>query len=241
MSKLPNAPLIEVIFELRWQIKDKEDIQIYQYLIGDLYSSIKDKFSFREPLFPGGFPPEFSINNPAHRFRTEKNGYPLVQIGPGVLTLNTTDDSYYWEEFYKWSKDLLTNFLNIFPKHKQLFKSNLLYIDFFPFNFIDNDALEFVNKNFDISISQGFLKKPGNPYHIDVGYYYETKVGNLSVTLKKGKSTDHKDGILMQSSIQNQNELSELQAILDWLEGAHEFSSQLFKDITKGSLYKSFK
>jgi len=100
MSKLPNAPLIEVIFELRWEIKQKSDLTKYQYLIGDLYSSIKGDFPIRESLAPPEIPTEILINNPAHRFRSDKNQYPLVQVGPGLLTLNTTDENYFWNDFY---------------------------------------------------------------------------------------------------------------------------------------------
>jgi len=88
MSKLPKAPLLEVIFELRWQIKQKSDLTKYQYLIGDLYSAIKKTYPVRESLAPPEVPTDILINNPVHRFRKDKNQYPLVQIGPGLLTLN---------------------------------------------------------------------------------------------------------------------------------------------------------
>lgn len=43
MSKLPNAPLIEVVIELRWQITQKNELTGIQYLYGDLYNELKDK------------------------------------------------------------------------------------------------------------------------------------------------------------------------------------------------------
>jgi len=46
MSKLPNAPLIEVIFEPRWKVTDKEKLSKCQYLHGDLLSSIKDVYTY---------------------------------------------------------------------------------------------------------------------------------------------------------------------------------------------------
>ena len=131
MSRLPNAPLLEVIFELRWQIKEKEELNKYQFLIGDLYSSIKENYPSRESLVPPQVPTDILINNPFHRFRKGKNEYPLVQIGPGVLTLNTTDDNYFWKDFYTWSESLVTNFFDVFILENEAFKSNLLYLDFF--------------------------------------------------------------------------------------------------------------
>src|SRR5258708_6704442 len=94
MSKLPSAPLIEVVFELRWTIEQQE-AQSIQYLSGDLYPHIKDKYPFREAI--QGFP--LFGNSPSSRFRVAQNDYPLVQIGPGVLTINTTDAKYFWKEY----------------------------------------------------------------------------------------------------------------------------------------------
>jgi uncharacterized protein (TIGR04255 family) len=240
MSKLPNAPLLEVIFELRWQIRQKSDLTKYQYLLGDLYSSLKDIYPIRESLAPPEVPTDILINNPVHRFRKEKNQYPLVQLGPGVLTLNTTDNNYFWEEFYELAKKLNQEFFSVFPVENEAFKSNLLYIDFFKFDFKNQNVNEFINDSFNINIEQGFIKKTGNPFHLDLGFYYETDLGNLSVTLKKGKNGDKEDGIVMQTTLRGQESMETVENVLSWLNRSHDFSSDLFKEITKGKLYNSF-
>lgn len=239
MSKLPNAPLIEVIFELRWKVAGKSELQKYEYLIGDLYSSIKDQYPLREPLTPPGLPTGIMVNNPAHRFRTGRSGYPLVQVGPGVLTLNTTDDNYFWDQFYQWAESLIGTFLEVYPGD-EFFKPNLLYLDFFEFDYSSGNVLQYINDNFNLEITQGFLQNPGYPFHLDQGFFYETSLGYLTVTLKKGQNSEKKNGIVMQSSLQNQNELNKKEDILGWLDEAHRFSSNLFKEITKGKLYQSF-
>jgi uncharacterized protein (TIGR04255 family) len=241
MSKLPNAPLLEVIFELRWQIRQKSDLTKYQYLLGDLYSSLKDIYPIKESLAPPEVPTDILINNPVHRFRKERNQYPLVQLGPGVLTLNTTDNNYFWEEFYELAKKLNQEFFSVFPVENEAFKSNLLYIDFFKFDFKNQNVNEFINDSFNINIEQGFIKKTGNPFHLDLGFYYETDLGNLSVTLKKGKNEDKEDGIVMQTTLRGQESMETVENVLSWLNRSHDFSSDLFKEITKGKLYNSFK
>lgn len=153
MSKLPKAPLLEVIFELRWQIKQKSDLNKYQYLIGDLYSLIKDTYPVRESLAPPEVPTDILINNPVHRFRTATNQYPLVQVGPGVLTLNTTDDNYYWSEFYDWAQTLNQRFFSVFPIETETFNANLLYLDFFKFDFKNDNVNDFINESFNININ----------------------------------------------------------------------------------------
>ncbi|HPH00719.1 MAG TPA: TIGR04255 family protein, partial [Tenuifilaceae bacterium] len=89
MSKLPKAPLVEVVFELRWQIINKVDLSKIPYLYGDIYSQLKNKYPFRESIVPPEIPIDILINQPVHRFRTAPNDYPLFQVGTGIITLNT--------------------------------------------------------------------------------------------------------------------------------------------------------
>ncbi len=239
MSKLPKAPLIEVIFEIRWQIKQKSDITNYEYLIGDLYSLVKSDYPHRESLLPPGMPSDIILNNPAHRFRKEKDGYPLIQIGPGVITLNTNDEYYFWNEYYDLAKNLLTNLFETNALDNYSFNTNLLYLDFFEFDFSKSDVNDFVNDMFNINVTQGFLEESDLPFNLDIGFFYGIPLGNLAVTLKKGAAKG-KEGIVMQTSLYGNTFFNETKNILSWLTEAHEFSSNLFKKITAGKLYESF-
>lgn len=241
MSKLPKAPLIEVIFELRWQIKQKSDLTKHQYLIGDLYSSIKNDYPIRESLAPPEVPVDVLINNPVHRYRADKNKYPLVQVGPGVLTLNTTDDNYFWEEFFEWADKLTTIFFEVFPIGSETFKPNLLYLDFFKFDFKSDNVINYINRVFNITVDQAFIKDTGNPFNLNTGFFYETELGDLSVTLKKGQNAKKEQGIVMQTMLHGKEPMTKKDNILSWLNNAHSYSSDLFKEITKGDLYNSFK
>ena len=131
MSKLPNAPLVEVVFELRWDINSKSDLVDFQYLHGDLYSSIKDSFPIRENLVPPDIPFEALKAIPVFRFRKSNNSYPLIQIGPGVISFNTVDEFYEWENFRDEVNLLIDKINEIYPKFDHLSKkTSLIYIDF---------------------------------------------------------------------------------------------------------------
>ncbi len=114
MSKLPKAPLVEVVIELRWQITNKDELAGIQYLYGDIYNELKGKYPYRESILPVEFPMEMTINQPVHRFRTEKGGYPLVQAGPGILTLNTINSIYFWDTLYNDAGELIEKFFNVY-------------------------------------------------------------------------------------------------------------------------------
>lgn len=243
MSKLPKAPLLEIILELRWKIINKQDLSRIQYLYGDLYAEMKDRYPFRESIVPPEIPIEILTNQPVHRYRTGPNDYPLIQVGPGIISLNTTDTKYFWEEFSKWSDDLLSTFLKVYPidTNNQKLIPSLSFVDFFPFNFSADDVYDYINKNFNVSFGQSFFKNEGNPTNINIGFYYKVNLGDLSIVFQQGKNSRQEEGIVLQSRINgiplpaNQDEIS------NWINESHEICSELFKKLTEGKLYESFK
>ncbi len=147
MSKLPKAPLIEVIFEIRWTVTGQKEFQEAQYLHGDLYPLLKEKFPFRE--ITQNLPVEFFANLPTHRFRTAANDYPLVQVGPGIVTVNTVDSKYFWDEFEMLILEVV-NVLGTVYSFKENHNARLVlqYIDLLSFDFDKGDILRGVTQNF---------------------------------------------------------------------------------------------
>lgn len=241
MSKLKNAPLLEVIFELRWNITNQADLGKVQYLHGDLYALLKDDFPVRESLIPAGFPSNLLVNSPSYRFRRKENGYPLFQIGPGILSLNTTDEFYEWEEYFSWCKALLSAFLKVYPYDKEeSFRAGLIYIDFFKLDIAKQNILDFVNKNLSMELKQRFYKTTHLPKSLNFSTSFQTNLGQLSVALNTGKNSKQDDGLVLQTTLSSSDFQPDTSQIVDWLENSHEFSSNLFKEMTKGSLYNSF-
>lgn len=239
MSKLPKAPLVEVVTELRWKITSKEELAGIQYLYGDLYNELKKKYPFRESILPVEVPVEMTVNQPVHRFRAEKGGYPLLQVGPGIITLNTIDDKYYWNSFFNDAKELIQAFFNVHPIQNKIAPA-LLYIDFFPFDFQKNNVHEFINQQFSITFGQSFFETEKLPSDFNMGFAYNMDLGDLRVNFQKGKNNGT-EGILLQTRINGKPGKPDNENINNWLNDAHELSSNLFKQLTEGELYESFK
>ena len=92
---LKNKPLIEAIFEIRWKLQEgpEKGMRIdphYKLLIGRIYEKIKDKYTFHEQLPTASMPDEIAGYIIQHRFRKKENEWPLIQLGPGIITLNDT-------------------------------------------------------------------------------------------------------------------------------------------------------
>lgn len=241
MSKLPKAPLVEVVFELRWNFTGNDELARVQYLYGDIYNELKSKYPYRESILPVDFPVEFMINQPAHRFRSEQNSYPLIQIGPGIITYNTIDSLYEWQNFFESTSELISTFLKIYPFEKEKTLSpGILYLDFFPFDFDKQDAHAFVNENFNVNFDQSFFKNEKFPTDFSMGFAFSVALGELRINFLKGRN-NNQEGILLQTRINGSPLIAGHENLSNWLQEAHTLCSDLFKQLTKGKLYESFK
>lgn len=242
MSKLPKAPLLEVIFEMKWDITNKNDVVDFQYIHGDLYSKLKDKYPFRENLLPPEVPFEVVKGMPVFRFRKEVNGYPLVQVGPGLFTFNTNDDNYFWEEFKIEIKNTLSSFTDIYPKLNELnLIPTLTYIDFLEFHPDKKNIMEFINNYLGMSFEQRFIKQDNaNIKDINLTLNYQIDDNILSLNLRNG-AHNNKNGLVLQTKIIGERNIFSSEHLIGWLDSTHEICSNTFKKITKGELYNSFK
>lgn len=243
MSKLPNAPLLEVIFEIKWDVKSKTDIVDFQYLHGDLYSNLKSKYPHRENLLPPEVPLDIVRGNPVFRFREKKGGYPLIQVGPGLISLNTIDDKYFWDQFRNESNEILSVLNKIYPKYSEFNLSPALtYIDFFEYDKNKETPLEFINTNLQISFKDDFMSRTDSKMNeVNFNFNYEVLEKVVSLNLRNGKIDNDKDGLVLQTKVFGKKGKYDSEKLQDWLDSAHDLSSDMFKSLTKGELYESFK
>lgn len=241
MSKLPKAPLLEVIYELRWDIKNEQDLVKFQYVHGDLYAAQKLNYPLRELLTPADMPMALMINNPVYRFKSKEN-YPLFQLGPGVLSLNTTDATYFWEDYYKSCRSLTASFFDVYQlSNDEKFRPNLIYLDFYKFDFLNNDVITFINDNLNIVLGQNFYKTTNNPSTITLAFNYVIELGKLDILLNTGLNGSNETGLVVRTQLNGPLVTPGTDDIMSWLDKAHTFCSNLFKEMTKGKLYETFK
>lgn len=241
MSKLPNAPLQEVIFELKWDLKSQSDLINYQYLHGDLFNSLKSNFPFRESLTPPEIPLGALLKTITHRFRKVEKGYPLIQLGPGILTINTVDKLYFWDDYFIMCGEIIDSFFNTYTTTSKFnFTPALTYVDFFEVDYSVYDAFKFLNENFNVSIAQNFYKSKSYPSTLNFGFKYENEIGMLALNFNTGKKSGTL-GIVCNTQILGPSFGSKASEISTWLEKAHTICRELFVKMTKESFYESFK
>lgn len=105
--RLPNAPLLEVVFELRWHIQKNAPNEPFGYDPG--FHRLADNFQNAVTALgynshePVGMAQTPLAHTPVHRFRISgEQQFPLLQIGHGLFACNLATD-YDWEKF----RDLL--------------------------------------------------------------------------------------------------------------------------------------
>lgn len=240
MGKLKNAPLLEVIFELRWKMSSAKHWEKYSFLSGDLYSLMKDDYPNRELLFPGEIPHEMLIDKPMYRFRNE-NQYPLFQIGPGLLTLNTIEAAYEWDVYYKQIVDLSEKLFDTYSfSTEEEVRPSLAYYDFFELDWENENVLEYISSHLNLNIEQHFYETNSFPNSFNWGIGYKTDIGNLVLRIDAGANNNNIKGLIVQIQINGFDKEADIDSLINWLNEAHAMCSSLFKDMTRGKLYESF-
>lgn len=234
MSKLPKAPLVEVIFEARWTpaTQSGEDVGL---LTSDIYPFIKDDFPNRKTVQPLPLPGLANL-----RFES-KTKYPLVQVGNGVLTLNTIDEFYEWEKFEVTAISLIENLAKLSPiESLKDFNLSLHFLDVITFEFDKIPIQKYFSENLNMNFDAPFLDNEKIKQifiALDVSY----DIGTMTINIGKGKNLKGEDGILIQTHLKGNILNPKIPDIRSWLTRGHELCSNSFKNMTKGRLYESFK
>lgn len=100
-----NPPLVEVIAEVHWGLHRLPSIDgaidpHFPDFLDRFRRAAKSKgFSHEELVVPAEAPLEFFGGQVTRRFRPKGGGWPLYQIGPGVMSINIVPPYRGWEEF----------------------------------------------------------------------------------------------------------------------------------------------
>lgn len=251
---LGNKPLVEAIFELRWDIQEpttgmKIDPH-YKLLIGRLYDKLNDEYPFHEQLLTATMPDEIAGYVVQHRFRKNKDAWPLIQIGPGIITVNDTE-GYVWEDFEKRIIKTVYTLFDVYPESRRNLKVNRLllrYIDAIAFNFEKDDIFSFLKKQLKIEIN--LYQKLYNdtvveelPLGLDLRFSFaSTKPkGAIHLRFVRGKRKES-DALIWETMIESVSEdVAKVQnKIADWIKDAHNLTDDWFFKLIEGELLRRF-
>lgn len=244
ISSLSNPFLLESIFEIRWELQGDQQSgrfrdPAYPMMYGRMYEHLKNDFPLIEDLPSVQAHPEVTPYTVRHRLRKERNSMPLVQIGPGILTINDGKD-YSWNEFKALAIRLMELVDSLYPKSTMglnFVKAELRYITGIPFT--QEDPLAFLSDKLRIKVAvpHDLLLQPAvaNNVGINLAYPLSQPVGNLILSANLGQ-VDSKPAYIMQSVIQSGGEVvpQNGKELDRWLARANVAADQSVQSLTKG-------
>jgi uncharacterized protein (TIGR04255 family) len=253
-AKLQHPPLVEAILEIRWKLAEQSPgVSIdpnYKLLVGRLYDKVLEIYPHHEPLPSSNMPDELSGYMVQHRFRSKKDDWPLIQIGPGIVTLNDTN-KYVWQDFRDRGCQLIEQLFATYPNAANdlsIINLQLKYIDAIDFNFGDKDILEFITDNLGINmkfpekffIGAPIVKRPSGLNAL-FSFPLENPVGTLNLHFGTGLNNNKKT-VLWETIVQSDNEeiVKMPDKFRDWFEASHTFTHNMFFKLIEGHLEEVF-
>jgi uncharacterized protein (TIGR04255 family) len=156
--ELESNPLLEAWLEIRWQLEHDKITQLprdpdFSFALGVFFNSVRDRFEYREERPISRVPEDIFPYVARHRFRPGKDEWPLLQLGPGVASVNFTDP-YTWDSFKETALYLREKLVTAYGETK--LKPQLValrYRNGEPFEYSLNNLLDFLNQNLNTSIT----------------------------------------------------------------------------------------
>jgi len=264
-SRLPKAPLAEVVFELRWALQDSADSPPVLHsdpglmpLLTNFTSHIKKagfaSFKDMSPALQTG------AHGVARRFyKRAGSEFPIMQIGPGIFATNESA-AYEWKTFKAQVVRGLNALLQSYPKLDffsiRPIHIELRYIDAFDRSLFGNASL------FDF-LHRGTTVKIEFPFAFDANRFDGDVAGRLVIARKvkgspdtsfvcdigSGRKNDTQEEIVrLETKVFSvKSEVPSLKAhkkfladVETWLERAHSVTSPFFKQFVTPALMKKF-
>lgn len=240
--KLTNAPLKEAIFEIFWSTPndktgfptDKE----YELAQGRFDVEIKKLFPIYKRLIPYNSPIKV-FRHPVHQFWKNHLQWPVVQLGPGIMTINEVESSYIWDEFRNNIIASLNILLKSYLESPPFERLSLKYID--SKDLPDGSSVfDFINKNFRTNFTNSF-DLPGDIIGLNFNQTFRGfDDSNIHLNIQTAINNFNGKAAIVWITLVEKNGTFNLDDILKWIDKAHDICSELFKKTLNEEFYETF-
>lgn len=257
---LKNKPLVEAILEIKWHVTEtsaagRPQMLIpardphYRLLLGRLFDRFQKEYPFHEQLPTATLPDEMVGQVVQHRFRVAEDDWPLVQVGPGVLTVNDTRH-YTWTDFSERAREGVKRLYDAHPNVSELRIESLVlrYIDAVDFNYAEENAFDFLRDKLKVGITPlpslfegtGIDSRPKR-FSWQATFPCSEPGGEVHIGFATGQK-EEKPAILWETTVQSVG--GDLPAMpggfATWLSAAHEIADDWFFKLIEGELERRF-
>jgi len=251
---LKNKPLVEAILELKWALSapvtaGMEGDPHYRLLLGRFSERVENDYPFHEPLPTSQIPDAMAAHMVQHRFRIGDGKWPLVQIGPGIMTVNETD-GYTWDDFKDRCLKAVKDLFDAHPAKQKFVVQDLTlrYIDAVEVDFTRESVFKFLEEKMKTKISLsdslfGGGRVNGNPaaFNWQASFPHDDPGGVVTLRFAVGQRNG-KPSLIWETLVQAVP--GRIPAIPDgfstWLGKAHDLTDDWFFKLIDGDLERRF-
>ncbi|MEI9894277.1 MAG: TIGR04255 family protein, partial [Chthoniobacter sp.] len=247
--KLTNPPLVEAVFAVRWKLSPHKDgywiDPKYQIALGRFQSLIEKQFPVWEKLPMAEAPEQVAAYHPLHRFRVSANQYPMLQLGPGVLTINNST-GYEWSEFEDLCMRTVHFLIDAYRDSViELHNLELRYVNTHPLN--ELQSMDFLAQKMGVIIqlpeglfSGQAVQRKTTSFNFSAGFENSTPPGVAQINLRQGKRGTV-PSLLWDFGFLAQKELPDFpEGLPEWLKQAREVAHQWFLALTEKHLLEGY-
>jgi len=252
-KELKHKPLVEAILELRWPLQTPAPgVEVdpnYRLVLGRFSERIQSDYPFHEPLPTAQIPDEMAAHMPQHRFRTRQNAWPLVQIGPGIMTVNETD-SYTWPAFQQRCEKAVASLFDAQPAREEFQVQDvaLRYVDAVDVDFQKENVFTFLSEKLKTNVSLPESLFVGSAvqscpvaFNWQVSFPHDEPGGIMTMRLAMGKRHDT-PALIWETVVQTSKERLVISpsTFPQWLSKAHLLADDWFFKLIDGELERRF-
>lgn len=246
MSEYKTAPLVEVIFEIRWGETSDSDAGSVRFgfdeeeltLFAGLFRSVaSEKYPFYKKVnesLPHDIP-----HRVKHQFWRDEGRWPCLQIGLGIMTVNLTNDDYSWNLFKQTCVEAL-DYLDR-AHHKGLSSLpgigvELRYQDAFLLNKGESDS-NFVKRKAQIEfdtpeefLASELIEPVVRDHHVSFTVPAVKPEGELINKLDRAL-INGKDGFVQTTSLRStgaSKPATSIDSLSEWLDAAHQVQKHAY-------------
>jgi uncharacterized protein (TIGR04255 family) len=273
---LVNKPLAEAILELRWALQPATPSEVnpqavrvtqaglalqvgsqqafsdpgFKILVGLFYNSVSKRYPYAQDLPVAQVPENLTPYIVRHQFRASPNGWPLLQLGPGVLTVNQTTD-YSWKDFRERVVHAVTSLYECYPRTIALLKPALIvfrYVNTIPFDYRRESITDFLESQLhtivrlDSNLSAD-AKDTSTPNSLALRLSLPVHKPEALATVSFGSGMrDQSPVVIWELMLQSEGEYAPQQpAVLEsWIDDAHSLLEKWFFTLCRGKLLNQF-
>jgi uncharacterized protein (TIGR04255 family) len=252
---LSRNSLAEAWLEIRWRLAPGDPPQFsrdvgFPFALGRFHSAIRKRLRHVESLEANNAP--FDIAYAVkYRFRPAPDSWPIIQIGPGVASVNFTSP-YSWNDFQELAGYLRENLLAAYAENTiEVNQLSLRYRNVAPFSHSSNDVVKFLGENLNVTLQipetiPGYAGSKTFPTSANINLTFDliSPKGTGTLNLVTGTSQKLGEVLVWQLEVSSGDrdapDIQNPDKFNQWLGKAHAAIHEWYFSLIEGPLLEQF-